>query len=285
VTEAVVPDAPPVKKEEEPRVEEKPKQTVIVENRAPAVTKAPLSLLPDTSKPAAKAPALAAKSTVTQPVVVPNLPKSSAQTPTTQTKPVEVPALTKVFNLPAGAIAHAKPAIKGNGQVPPPPGVASNRDYNALAIPPTNLPSAEPPRLATVSTAASAGTMINPRDPLEGEWVYAPKEPERQRPGFYPPEFIDLKLFGAGGDVGSLRGQYSAKYVVTDKPVSPEVTFELASTSKGSRKFVWQSTSGAKGTLNIDPIDDRTIRIDWHTTSAVRGPALTSGSATLVRRQ
>jgi len=72
---------------------------------------------------------------------------------------------------------------------------------------------------------------------------------------------------------------------VTDRPVAPEVAFELASVSKGSRRFVWQSTNGAKGTLNIDPIDDRTIRIDWHTTSAVGGPALTSGTATLVRRQ
>jgi hypothetical protein len=85
--------------------------------------------------------------------------------------------------------------------------------------------------------------------------------------------------------VGSLKGQYSAKYVVTDRPVSPEVTFELASVAKGSRKFVWQSNSGAKGTLTVDPIDERTIRVDWHTTSAVRGPALTSGTATLIRRQ
>jgi hypothetical protein len=134
--------------------------------------------------------------------------------------------------------------------------------------------------VAVVTTSANLG----PRDPLEGEWVYSPKEPERRKPGFYPPEYIDLKLFGAG-EAGSLKGEYNAKYLVTDRPVSPEVTFELASISKGSRKFVWQSNNGAKGTFSIDPIDDRTIRIDWHTTSAVRGPALTSGTATLVRRQ
>jgi hypothetical protein len=135
-----------------------------------------------------------------------------------------------------------------------------------------------------VTTSASPSRGINPRNPLEGEWVYAPTAPERRRAGFYPPEFIDLKLFGSG-DPGNLTGQYSAKYVVTDKPVAPEVTFQLASVSKDSRKFVWQSASGAKGTLSIEPVDDRTIRVDWHTTSSVRGPALTSGQATLVRRQ
>ena len=119
---------------------------------------------------------------------------------------------------------------------------------------------------------------------MEGEWVYAPKEPERRRTGFYPPEFIDLKLFGSG-DPGNLKGQYSAKYMVTDRPVSPEVSFELASSAKGSRKFFWQSNTGSKGTLNIDPVDDRTIRIDWHTTSPAGAPALSSGTATLVRRQ
>jgi len=193
------------------------------------------------------------------------------------------PAPRKVFNLPSNNVIASARRPGNGGQLPAPPSVtvANGREYGSVALPPANLPAATPPKLAVVTTAANPG---GPRDPLEGEWVYAPKEPEKRKAGFYPPEFIDLKLFGSG-DPGSLKGQYSAKYVITDRPVSPEVTFELASVSKGSRRFVWQSSNGAKGTLNIDPIDERTIRIDWHTTSAVGGPALTSGTATLVRRQ
>ena len=221
----------------------------------------------------------------------PHKPASVDNAPTLKAVALPDPKPRKVFSLPSGTLlASAAPAAKNLGsQLPAPPGVypQSARDYNSGSIPAPPLPAAmPPPKAADVAPASTTGTPVarSSSDPLEGEWVYAPKEPERRRAGFYPPEYIDLKLFGSG-DPGSLKGQYSAKYVVTDRPVSSEISFELASASKGSRKFLWQSNSGAKGTLSIDPIDDRTIRIDWHTTSAIRGPALTSGQATLVRRQ
>ena len=211
-------------------------------------------------------------------------PKTVQHAPAKASDP-PAPKPKKQFELPAGSlIASAAPMHNGASQLPPPPGLASpgTRDFGSSGLPASPLPAAVPPKAPDVATSASPD--LSNRDPLEGEWVYAPKEPERRRAGFYPPEYIDLKLFGSG-DPGNLKGQYSAKYVVTDRPVSPEISFQLASVSKGSRKFVWQSSSGAKGTLSIDPIDDRTIRIDWHTTSSIRGPALTSGQATLVRRQ
>jgi curved DNA-binding protein CbpA len=209
-------------------------------------------------------------------------PKTVQQAPSKASDP-PAPKPKKQFELPAGSlIASAAPVHNGASQLPPPPGLASPGSFGSASLPASPLPVAVPPKAQDVSTSASPG--LSNRDPLEGEWVYAPKEPERRRAGFYPPEYIDLKLFGSG-DPGNLKGQYSARYVVTDRPVSPEISFQLASVSKGSRKFVWQSSSGAKGTLSIDPIDDRTIRVDWHTTSSIRGPALTSGQATLVRRQ
>lgn len=184
-------------------------------------------------------------------------------------------------------IASAAPA--GNDSANSPSSPPDSAAPVAARDPVPSSPSAAIPESAGTQTAEadiSGASAESPgsHDPLEGEWIYAPKGPERRKAGFYPPEYIDLKLFDAG-DPGSLKGEYSAKYVVTDRPVSPEVTFELASISRGSRKFVWQSSNGAKGTLSIDPIDERTIRVDWHTTSAIREPALTSGQATLVRRQ
>lgn len=117
---------------------------------------------------------------------------------------------------------------------------------------------------------------------LEGEWVYSPKEPEKHRPGFYPPEFISLKL---KKESDGFHGQYSARYDVADnRPISPDVSFQLKSVDKGARKFVWKSTNGSKGTLAIRSVDGETIRLEWRTTVFSGGSALTSGIATLVRR-
>jgi len=305
VSTAVVPDLP-LETKPSAQSKEKPKEktkeappAVLAASRAPEVIKkvvtppAPVVIpevkkQPDSKtviahksepKPMPVTPAVVKKApVVTAKAVVPDASqKSSPITP-------PAPAPRKVFNLPSSTVIASAARPRGSGQLPVPPSVTglNSREYGSPALPPTNLPAATPPKLAVVTTSTGANPASH--DPLEGEWVYAPKEPEKRKAGFYPPEFIDLKLFGSG-DPGSLKGQYSAKYVVTDRPVAPEVAFELASVSKGSRRFVWQSSSGAKGTLNIDPIDERTIRIDWHTTSAVGGPALTSGTATLVRRQ
>jgi len=271
VSTAVVPDLIPEEKPavKTPSAPEVTKKFVAQQERIPTPeAKKPAETKPLPPAVEKRSPVVSAKA------VVPDASQKSKM-------PIPVAAPRKVFNLPAGSViaSTARPPRSG-GQLPVPPSVSglNGHDYGA-SIPPANLPTAAPPKPAVVTTSANPGG-----DPLEGEWIYAPKEPEKRKAGFYPPEFIDLKLFGSG-DTGSLRGQYSAKYVITDRPVSPEVTFELASVAKGSRRFVWQSSNGAKGTLNIDPIDERTIRIDWHTTTAVSGPALTSGTATLVRRQ
>jgi curved DNA-binding protein CbpA len=120
-------------------------------------------------------------------------------------------------------------------------------------------------------------------DPAVGEWVYSPKEPESHKPGFYPPAFISLKL--SKNDRG-LRGQYKARYEVTgNKPISPDVSFQLTAVDKTSRKFVWEANNGSRGTLAIRSIDGRTMRLEWRTTVFTEGPALTSGIATLERRE
>jgi hypothetical protein len=276
---AVASPPPRMRDEKKPApVLEKPTLKVVASNTSPVPKKAAPSLpqKPVDSK-------LVAKASHSKLPQAPNGVNSAAFEP----KPASEPK--KVFSIPAGSlVARVMPPVQAGGPVlPAPPRVSAQpaHDYGSATLPET-LPSAVPPRSAAGASAAASGanSMLNPRDPLEGEWVYSPKQPERRRAGFYPPEFIDLKLFGSG-DPGNLKGMYSAKYVVTDRPVSPEISFELASISKGSRTFVWQSNNGAKGTLVIDPVDEHTIRVDWHTTSAVRGPALTSGQATLVRRQ
>ncbi len=174
--------------------------------------------------------------------------------------------------------------------VPPPPNVVSSASarLDAASIPVAELPTitakppepAPPPAVPIKVNYVAAPAKPTHQDPLEGEWVYAPKEPEKRKPGFYPPEFIDLRLVSSDG---ALHGQYRARYQVTDKPIPPDVNFTL-SPDAGTHKFIWQSTNGGRGTLTIATIDSSSIRIQWRTTVFPHGPALTAGTATLVRR-
>jgi hypothetical protein len=119
-------------------------------------------------------------------------------------------------------------------------------------------------------------------DPLEGEWVYAPTEPEKRKAGFYPPEFIKLRLVK---QADGMHGEYNARYNVADsRPVAPEVSFALKSVDKDSRKYVWTAVDGRHGTFEIHLLESDTMRMEWRTTGGRSGPALTSGMATLVRK-
>jgi curved DNA-binding protein CbpA len=203
----------------------------------------------------------------------------------------EIAAEQRKFHLPPGLQPNAASGMRLGAPLPPAPGLSANaysHDESATSVlpalpsalaaaPKPDIPKADPPGSSGTVTSASGF------ETLAGEWVYAPKEPEKRKPGFYPPEFIRLKL--ADND-GALHGQYSARYEVTGnkQPISPEVTFQVKATDKSAHKFTWQSSNGSRGTLAIHAIDVRTIRLEWRTTVFSGGPALTSGIATLVRR-
>jgi hypothetical protein len=121
----------------------------------------------------------------------------------------------------------------------------------------------------------------NNRDPLEGEWVYAPIEPEKHRPGLYPPEFIQLRLTK---DTDGMRGEYSARYSIADnRPVSPNVNFVMKATDPKALHYIWTAADGSKGWFVIRSLETDTMRLEWKATSH-NGTALTSGMATLVRK-
>jgi len=221
-------------------------------------------------------------------------------------KPIEPPKVSKVDparNVPPvvqKAVAPAvPPKIDGNKKLGDLPLVSKveppkqNWD-NKLQAPGPSV--SDPVNRDNVGLVAMNGSPSIPRppdittrpplngnhDPLEGEWVYAPTEPEKRKSGLYPPEFINLKLMK---EQDGMHGQYSARYSVADsKPVSPDVNFVLKSVDKTSRKYVWTAADGSHGTFVIRSLETDTMRLEWRTTSLRGGPALTSGMATLVRR-
>jgi curved DNA-binding protein CbpA len=206
-------------------------------------------------------------------------------------------APNKAFHLPDGLLPEPVPSRRPPVIMPPAPGIAAPRiESQAVSLPSVSatllakpeilkpapveksLPnSGGTPASSAASSAVFGGT-------LEGEWVYAPKEPEKRKAGFYPPQFIDFKL--SQQHQGGWQGQYNARYEVSgmNNPVSPDVSFQVVASGKDARKFIWHSSNGSRGTLAIRAIDGRTIRIEWRTTVSSGPPALTSGIATLVRR-
>jgi len=134
---------------------------------------------------------------------------------------------------------------------------------------------------AAASAAVPAKPKVEPPNPLAGDWVYAPKEPEKTIKGYFPPEFIELRLVS---EQGMLSGQYRARYHVTNAPIPPDVNFKVLASSGSSRKFSWQSSDGSRGVIKITQVDPQNIEVEWKRTTKSRRPELNVGAATLTRR-
>jgi hypothetical protein len=224
---------------------------------------------------------------------LPQPPKSTTPNPVTSIhaaandQTTERAALgNKKFHLPPGIL----PSLPNRSQattLPPAPGFSTPTHVDTASFSFAPLPIAAAPKPDVPNPALQSRNRLSasPANALEGEWVYAPKEPEKHRAGFYPPEFINLKL--SQQHQGGMQGQYSARYEVsgTNKPISPEVSFDVVATDKEAHKFIWHSSNGSRGTLVIHAIDGHTIRLEWRTTVPANSPVLTSGIATLVRKE
>jgi curved DNA-binding protein CbpA len=218
--------------------------------------------------------------------------KSKQDAPPTITATVvpSAPAIpkSKTFTLPVGTRTILSKSERQNAPLPSPSGVGAGPGTREELAPagsstPAVAMAPKPDAVYTSASIRSEALHSGTGDPAEGEWVYSPKEPERHKPGFYPPAFISLKL--SKNDRG-LAGLYKARYEVTDnKPISPDVSFHLTAVDKASRKFVWEASNGSRGTLAIRSVDGRTMRLEWRTTVFTGRPALTSGIATLERRE
>jgi hypothetical protein len=180
------------------------------------------------------------------------------------TRPVETAAI-----IPASPTTTAhKPGASKSDPTP------SYADAASVVV-----PSGEsvPPPKASLPAIAKADV----KDPLAGDWVYAPAEPEKPSKGYFPPEFIELRLVS---DQGLLHGEYKARYQVKDTSLRPDVNFQVFANAANSKRFSWESSDGRKGVLKIIQVDAKNIEVEWKATTKSHGPALNVGSATLTRR-
>jgi len=273
-----------------PPIQEKPKQEVAGPVTFPPPPAAKETVAPPPPSKPVPPPVVAnlPKSPDVQPKPVQSIP---VQPKPVQTKPIQAAAKTQIAHDTRPAVqmpAVTAPKIDGKkklGEIPLVAGVNVPRNQLDRRLQPPGATGVvpgddyQPPVPKAPEYKASLDGM---HDPLEGEWVYAPTEPEKRKPGLYPPEFIKLRLIKQSD---GMHGVYNARYDVADKrPISPEVSFELKSVDKDSRKYVWTSADGRHGTFEIRMLETDIMRLEWRTTGGRSGPALTSGIATLVRK-
>ncbi len=182
-------------------------------------------------------------------------------------------AAPKIDGIPANSITAPLAQTPNLGKPAPPPQPTPTPAVTSKDAPTTAWVS-NPPATPTVAPAPVSG--------LEGEWIYAPAKPEKRKPGMFPPDFIELKLFSSQGE---LHGFYHARYQVDEaRDISPDVSFQLSAQEVNAKTLTWESSNGSRGWLKVNPLDKSTIKVQWQTTVYSKQPSLTAGVATLVRR-
>jgi len=169
----------------------------------------------------------------------------------------------------------------------PPPRRISQPDAQAAVTASGNTaPASLPPLAAPAAVSAPASvapTQLAGSPGLEGLWVYAPEGPRVQRAStLYAPEFIQLRI-RAQDD--KLYGEYSARYFVSDRPISSDVSFTFQGTAGPSGSFGWRADDGSLGIVDLKMLGSQSLQVNWRVTSFGSRIGLGAGTAVLIRKQ
>jgi len=131
--------------------------------------------------------------------------------------------------------------------------------------------------------AAPQGRLPSEGGGFGGEWFYAQPAKRADSEGLYPPEYIDVEISETQGNV---KGEYSAKYAVAGRPMSPFVFFEFGGSARPpSANLKWSGSGGTVGHVRLTLLSARLLRVDWNTDQPGEEQGLISGTATLTRRE
>ena len=206
----------------------------------------------------------------------------------TQSGPAPAPAPASAHN-PRPKAAEAisvrsderTPPLKDATAEEPEPGASSPAAAPAEApARPLELAPAVVPMVTETTPAAVPRSGGESR--FAGEWLYSADSREEDRSGVYPASYVEFRL---REENGNLVGDYRARHRVLDKAISSEVAFQAggALPSGNTGKLDWESTTGAKGELELTLRSPNQLQVRWWTTQFGRQEALSSGMAVLVR--
>ena len=135
-------------------------------------------------------------------------------------------------------------------------------------------PSAPKPPESSPSSGRSART-------YSGWWLLVPGTTAEVPAELYPPIYVEMFIEQNGA---LLRGRYKGRYHVTDRAISPEVSFTFEGRAEGNEpELTWRGGQGAEGRLRLRWVGENSMEVRWWTTNFGAELGLSSGIATLIR--
>jgi len=205
------------------------------------------------------------------------------QAPAATTAPAKAPARQPVpqrFRAATSTVPE-RLAESNPGSEPPAellPGMGSRPAVEASHTDATSGHPVERP-LPAIQPVQSAGAPAHPT--LSGEWLFVPSAHSKNA-GLYPPEYIELRVTE---EAGIVHGRYRARYRITDRAISPTVSFQFAGPAEAdAASLPWIGVGGAKGDVSLRLIDSGALEVTWVATQMGEELGLISGTATLIRR-
>jgi len=208
-------------------------------------------------------------------------PSTPAASPRTQepAPPVGAPA--------AGAsVAAVRPASRETPttalQVPAKAVEPTHFDPASVVLPPAKLPplALNPGQLKP--PVFEEGEKPMRKSTFAGQWIYARSAKDQTDTKLYPPEYIEVRVVQ---DNGRLSGSYQARYFVSNRAVSPTVSFRFEGEEKEGGEYLWEGMGGARGKIELRLLTGQSMEVIWFATEMGTQLGLGSGSATLYRRQ
>jgi len=155
--------------------------------------------------------------------------------------------------------------------------------------PEPSQPIVEPPPPVAPAAIAFTPAPATPAPPppkpkgFAGRWLYLRPSLPPVSKELYPPDYIEAVILE---EDGKLRGRYHARYMVTDRPISPEVSFQFEGAAAGeSITLPWTGGGGARGGVQLRQVSQNSLEVKWFATELGKHFGLASGTAILVRRQ
>ena len=198
---------------------------------------------------------------------------AQAEPPTVRKPPVKEP--------PEAMIARrARPASRDAAAEEPDPGLSATPP--APPEPPSAAATVESGTVPQLRRTGPVDVAGSHESRFEGEWLFAADGREENTAVSYPAKYVEFRLRQEGG---ILTGDYRALHIVLDKAISPEVVFRVRGElpAGNSGKLNWESSSGAKGQLDLTLRSPDQMNVKWWTTQFGTQEALGSGMAVLVR--
>jgi len=182
--------------------------------------------------------------------------------------PVAAPAVAT-----ANAGVRLRPAAATPSPAETPPAARSLPPVPAAPAAPTLRIESPPP----VAPPAPASTFA-------GNWFYTTSLDGSGENTGYRAVYVELLLSERGG---ILAGNYRARYVIPDKAISPQVSFELHGKAGPDRrtKLEWTGANGARGEAEMRVDSSGVMDFHWWSTAIPEKTELSSGSARLVRQR